>query len=250
MEADDDASRTPQLGNFDHTACYDKGLHPKTKAGRQWCRQMGAASRTSRLYARRETARPIHPPHHPSSDSLVDVSAQDARLVAANRYRPSRIPLLLVAQAPPAAPDRYFYFPQVSSHDDLFRYVVRAVLRIEPTRDDKPQLLEKLAEAGVFLIDLKDDGPVDGQNLDRYVPGLVTRIRALNPENIILIKADVYTAAYESLVAAKLPVVDERIPFPGSGRQREFLAAFDRALTSVRWHPPGHLEVSGPIQLV
>ncbi len=160
-------------------------------------------------------------------------------MAAANRYRPTRIRLLLVAQAPPSAPDRYFYFPHVSSHDDLFRYVVQAVLRIKPTRDDKPQLLEKLAEAGVFLIDLKDDGPVDGQSLDRYVPGLVTRVRALNPENIILIKSDVYTAAYESLVAAGLPVVEERIPFPGSGRQREFLAAVDRALTSVRWHPPG-----------
>jgi hypothetical protein len=36
--------------------------------------------------------------------------------------------LLLVAEAPPAALDRYFYFEDVPRHDSLFRYVARAIL--------------------------------------------------------------------------------------------------------------------------
>jgi hypothetical protein len=62
------------------------------------------------------------------------------------------------------------------------------------------------------------------------VASLVERCRQLQPRAIILIKATVYDAAYRPLREAGLPVIDQRIPFLGSGRQREFLTAFGQAL--------------------
>ena len=64
----------------------------------------------------------------------------------------------------------------------------------------------------MFLIDLKPD-PVDGSPLDSFVPALVRRVRRLNPERVILIKASVYDTAYTPLAAAELPVVDVRVRF-------------------------------------
>jgi hypothetical protein len=142
------------------------------------------------------------------------------------------VKLLLVGEAPPSDPSRYFYFEDVTNQDSLFRYVVRGVLNLEPTRQDKPRLLKRLSDEGVFLVDLKEDPLLQGEDLDQWVSDLVRRVRDLDPSAIVLIKTTVYDAAYSALSEAGLPVVDERIPFPGSGRQREFEAAFARALAA------------------
>lgn len=138
-----------------------------------------------------------------------------------------------MAEAPPGVkpgePERYFYFEDVGKHDDLFRYVVRGVLGDEPTRSDKKELLSKLRDHGVFLIDLKRD-PIDESSLDECVPDLVRRCKRLNPDRIILIKTNVYDVAFSALREANLPVVNERIPFPGSGQQKRFEEAFASAL--------------------
>jgi hypothetical protein len=151
------------------------------------------------------------------------------RREAAAQYRPQEIALLLVAEAPPNSLDRYFYFPDVREHDNLFRYVCRVVLGREPSRGGKRELLEELRDRGIFLIDLKET-PVDGTPLSTYVPALVERCRELVPRRIVLIKVTVYDAAYHQLHAAGMPVSGVRIPFPGSGRQREFLEAFSLAV--------------------
>ena len=151
------------------------------------------------------------------------------RVEAAKRFRPDEVDLLLVAEAPPVALDRYFYFSEVREHDSLFRYVARSLLGREPTRGRKEELLGELRDRGVFLIDLKET-PVDGSPLEAYVPALVTRCRELSPRRIVLIKATVYDAAYVPLKAAGLPVSEVRVPFPGSGRQRQFVDAFARAV--------------------
>lgn len=157
------------------------------------------------------------------------------RKSSARKYQPERIRMLLVAEAPPAALDRYFYFQDVTVQDSLFRYVVRSVLGKEPTRVTKSALLQELHDQGVFLIDLKDD-PSDGRALASHVPDLVTRVTALAPDSVILIKATVYDAAFEALQSQSLPVIDERIPFPGSGRQRQFEEAMARALRRASFH--------------
>lgn len=158
------------------------------------------------------------------------------RLAASERYRPQRIRVLLVAQMPPIAkegdPPRYFYFEEVTKHDDLFRGVVKAVLRIEPDRTNKAATLKRLRDEGVFLIDLKPD-PLDPRPLKDFVPSLVERCRLLCPEHIILIKADVHDAALKTLIAARLPVSEVRIPFPGTGQQTVFAEKMAIALATV-----------------
>jgi hypothetical protein len=162
----------------------------------------------------------------------ISTAAQQVRrrrYRAARQFRPDRIDLLLVAEAPPCSSDRYFYFKNVAAHDSLFRYVTRAILGVEPNRENKPQILSTLRDRGVFLIDVRED-PVDGSPIGDSIPMLIRRIKRLQPARIILIKINVYDAAYSDLAAAGLPVIDERIPFPGSGQQRRFEEAFARAL--------------------
>lgn len=217
--------------NFDHTTCYRDNVHENSKAGRQWCRREGPASRSGRDYAVRNRptvdAAPakLHPQQH--------AEARERRASAARRYQPAAVKLLLVAEAPPGALDRYFYFADVDSQDSLFRYVARSILHVEPTRANKPELLEQLKDRGVFLIDLKQD-PVDGTPLTDHVPDLVERVRRLHAEKIILIKATVHDAAYLALASAGLPVVPERVPFPGGGQQKRFEEAFMHALDKSR----------------
>jgi hypothetical protein len=62
------------------------------------------------------------------------------------------------------------------------------------------------------------------------VPRLLRRVRPLAPAKISVIKTSVYDMIQRPLAEAGLPVVDERVPFPGSGQQRRFEVAFARAL--------------------
>lgn len=182
----------------------------------------------------RTGGRPAPPTRRPRGSTFAKerhaaTAARRRRQRAARKYRPSAIRLLLVAEAPPTALERYFYFEDVREHDSLFRYVVRAILQTDPTRESKRQHLAALRDRGVFLIDLKQD-PLSESTLVDEVPGLIRRVRRLSPEKVILVKATVYDAAFASLRKAGLAVVDERVPFPGSGQQRRFEEAFARAL--------------------
>lgn len=151
------------------------------------------------------------------------------RQQAAEKYRPAAIKTLLVAEAPPSADDRYFYFEEVKSHDWLFRGVAQVVLGRERGGLPKGRCLLRFQEMGLFLIDLKLD-PLDGTPLNAYVPDLVLRCRALSPERIVLIKATVFDVAFDDLAAAGLPVVNQRVYFPSSGQQTRFLQQFAQAL--------------------
>jgi hypothetical protein len=164
-----------------------------------------------------------------SPTSADTKKAREQRARAARKYKPANIKTLLVAEAPPSSTERYFYFEHVRTHDSLFRHVANAILGQTPTRNEKANALAQLRERGVFLIDLCAD-PVDGGPLSTHVPALIRRVRKLAPAKVILIKATVYDNAFAALRDANLPVVDERVPFPGSGQQRRFAAAFERAL--------------------
>lgn len=216
---------------FDHSRCYREGLHPPTKAGRQQCRSSGPASEVGTTF---ETLA-ASPQVLPRDDTAV-ADVRERRAAAAERYRPDKVRLLLVAQAPPDADDRYFYFPDVAQYDGLFRAVVQALLsHAEQTRTNKASLLAELRDRGVFLIDLKPDPIVNSRasrpELRLYVPALLVRIAEVEPERIILIKTDVYDVAYPALAAAGLPVSKVRIPFPSYGQLENFRIAFGRALS-------------------
>jgi|SRR5215218_7009160 len=139
-------------------------------------------------------------------------AARRRRARAARKFRPDIVKLLLVAEAPPSALDRYFYFEDVREQDALFRYVARGLLGVEPTRENKGDLLGRLRDEGVFLIDVSAD-PLSDTPLSELVPDLVRRVKALAPEKVILIKATVHDSAFQALRGAGLPVVDERSRF-------------------------------------
>lgn len=162
----------------------------------------------------------------------------ELRKEAATRFKPETVRLLLVAEAPPSALERYFYFPAVQEHDSLFRYVVRLVLGDEPTRSGKFQHLDALRDAGVFLIDLCESPIRSKAELRDCVAGLVTRVGAIAPEHVILIKSTVFDVAYWPLRKAGFQVSEQKVPFPGSGQQRNFEVVMQYALDSIGWVPP------------
>jgi hypothetical protein len=151
------------------------------------------------------------------------------RRVAASRYRPNRVRLLLIAESPPADAARYFYFDDVTEADDLFEQVAGVMFEEQPTHRKEP-FLRELRRRGVYLIDLKPDAPRHGEPLAPYVAPLVLNIGPLAPEAIVLITADVYDAAYRELKKAGLPVVDVRIPWPATGHEVEFRQRFRQAV--------------------
>jgi hypothetical protein len=164
-------------------------------------------------------------------------AARRRRAAAALRWRPDRVRLLLVAEAPPSALDRYFYFEDVTTHDSLFRHVASGVLGETPTRDKAPYL-EDLRRRGVFLLDLCPDPFTDRREaIPAAVPGLLPRIRRLAPEHVVLVGAAVYDAAYDPLHRAGVPVVGVRLPYPGSGQQRRFAEGFAEALRQAGLSP-------------
>ena len=165
----------------------------------------------------------------PPPTSLLARRALARRQRAALRFKPTRVKLLLVGKTPPEKLARYFYFPEVSEHDWLFRYVSKVMLGRNPGRANKVESLLEFQRRGAFFIDLKPD-PLDNRTLASCAPSLLRRCQALRPERIILIKAAVYDSAYDALVRSELPVHDARVPFPSSGRQREFETEFRRAL--------------------
>jgi hypothetical protein len=162
--------------------------------------------------------------------------ARARRERAAQQFKPETVDLLLVAEAPPSILERYFYFPDVREQDSLFCYVCRGVLGREPTREAKPDLLAELRDRGVFLVDLQEEprDETDEAPLSQFAPHLVERCKALAPGWIVLIKATVFDAAHGALEDAGLPVSSVRVPFPGSGRQKEFEEAFRGALAERR----------------
>lgn len=154
------------------------------------------------------------------------------RLAAAEKYRPKKVRLLLVAEAPPCDTERYFYFEDVDRHDWLFRYVWEGLTSEKPERERKAEHLAELKRLGVFMIDLHETNVSQPKlaQLAPEVPGLVNRCKALKPGRIVLIKSIVHDAAYAALLEAGLPVVDARIPFPASGQQKNFLELFREAV--------------------
>jgi hypothetical protein len=152
--------------------------------------------------------------------------ARRRRAEAAKRYQPKHIDTLLVAEAPPSALDRYFYFEDVQTQDSLFRHVTEMVIGEKPTRDKAPYL-DELKERGWFLIHVAED-PIGSrrEQIPPLVPDLVQRCRELQPERIIVIGAPLYDLVFAELRNAKLPVVDARLPYPGSGQQGRFKDLF------------------------
>ncbi|MDF2047767.1 hypothetical protein P2P98_16510 [Microbacterium sp. Kw_RZR3] len=159
------------------------------------------------------------------------------------RWKPEHVKLLMIAES---APDdrgdlsnrRFFYADRLGA-DNLFRGVVEAmygVAKDDLKRTGKGPWLERLQSDGFFLIDLAPH-PVNAltgqerrRSLIQSVPNCVARAAQLNPDGVVVVKADLYPMLASPLRDAGLTLLqDGPIAFPLGNTRAEFVASFNRA---------------------
>jgi hypothetical protein len=165
------------------------------------------------------------------------MSAIERREQAAARYRPQRTRVLFVAEAPPDSEDRYFYFEEVYDRDYLWLALMKALYGEEfhrPARERtrKAYWLRRFQEDGCQLIDAVKE-PLSGGHSKRVrtiraqKAESVSEAMEIDPRYIVLIKSTVWQALAPAYRDARLRVVNEGpLPFPSSGRQRQFHDVF------------------------
>lgn len=181
--------------------------------------------------------------HNLSMKELTDDISYLKNIYSAARkkYEPNSIRVLIVAEAPPCALDRFFYFEDVKKQDSLFLEVMGVLYPrlkdeyLASGRDTflKESLLEQFKSDGYWLLDLCEiptsisDGPSE-KDTEALIDRIKKKIDKKTP--IILIKSNVYDTCYDTLRANGYQVINERLPFPGSGQQKVFREKFRRAL--------------------
>lgn len=160
---------------------------------------------------------------------------------ARNKYKPSQIKALLVAEAPPDNLDRYFYFEDVPTHDSLFLEIMgvlypgqkAAYLKAGRDATLKAKLLQRFQEDGWWLVNFSEVplGLTNEKKADLlafFLQRLRKYIGAKTP--VLLIKAGLHDLCYPVLLAEGYNVSKERLPFPGSGQQKLFRTGFKNAV--------------------
>src|SRR5271168_4499656 len=141
---------------------------------------------------------------------------------ASRKYRPARIKVLFIAEAPPAYRfERFFYFEQVSEADTLFLEMTKALYPVDTgfvpsrksefqakiVRQRKAEFLERFKRDGFYLIDASEDPmPEDAdttakKNIIRdALPGLRKKVGKLcrgGEVPVILIGGPAYSVCAE-----------------------------------------------------
>jgi hypothetical protein len=164
----------------------------------------------------------------------VDAQARNRRHLAARAHQPKRIRLLLVNEAPPADPDRYFYFVE-GDPDPLFEQVVEVLFEQPAEVGNRSDDLKQLKRRGVFAIELGPEG--SGGKLDEQAGWLAIRAQDLQPERVVLIGENVFRAARKALAAAGLPVVESKVREPSAGQEADFRRELRTALVKAGLEP-------------
>lgn len=156
---------------------------------------------------------------------------------ARTTYLPKKIKWLFIAEAPPAASDRFFYYRDVRSGDSLFLETMRTLYKTakrapaEEIRAQKSEFLEKFQKEGCFLIDVCDVPIKKAENKNVKVRGaahfLEDKLDALRvagqltgETRILLISRTVFDHCHGLLTEAGFNVVNSDVlPFPASGHQ-------------------------------
>ena len=178
-------------------------------------------------------------------DLISDIDfLRNAYSTARHKYRPTNINVLIIAEAPPCALDRFFYFEDVKTQDSLFLEIIGVLYPedkekyLSSGRDTsiKKDILESFKLDGYWLIDLCElPTSLTDESLDSHVPSLLSTLEKYIDKStpIILIKSNVYDICYRPLKAKGYKVINERMPFPGSGQQKIFRQKFRKALDQV-----------------
>ncbi|MBW3538453.1 hypothetical protein KY386_03090 [Candidatus Parcubacteria bacterium] len=165
------------------------------------------------------------------------------------RYKPEKVRILFVAEAPPENTERFFYYEDVPTQDALFVNLIRVLYPeldrkggVNEIRKQKPQLLERFKNDGYYLIDalespmsLKLTPKQRNKLINDRKSALAKEIKQIigsgpfNPEapesGIVLIKATVYDALADYLLLDEhLPVLNVmlKVPFPSHGNAKLF----------------------------
>jgi len=156
---------------------------------------------------------------------------------AKERYRPQNIKLIFIAEAPPCATDRFFYFEDVQKGDSLFLHIIRAVFpdleqwETKQIRARKEELLYRFMEEGYFLDhSVPESIPKGTKPKDKVAiikneqAGLIKRLEKYKAHaKLVLISANVFSLNYELLNNAGFDILNDfKIPYPGSGQQGKF----------------------------
>ncbi len=157
-----------------------------------------------------------------------------------DHHRPDRIGVLLIGESPPdpaGGAKRYFYAPQLTQHDNLYRGVAEAVYGVESVAT-KPSTLKRLQCDGFWLIDAIQ-APVNHRTkaarraaLQAGATVLVRQCLALNPEfGVIVCHGLVYDTVAPMLVSGGIKILhNEALPFPLGNWRARFVAGMRQAL--------------------
>lgn len=159
------------------------------------------------------------------------------------KYRPSKIKFLLVAESPPPAADiqssRHFYRSDKPRRDDrLFVNTIKALypetasLGEQELEPKKEAWLRRFQSDGWYMVEaLSDSQPHETTKKQRQtkigasLPDLIKKITELaEPETkIILVKSNVFDVAAEPLRQAGFAVLNtELLDYPGRFNQRAY----------------------------
>jgi hypothetical protein len=162
--------------------------------------------------------------------------------LAYHKFLPTPVKMLWVLESPPKSdPPRYFYRLELTRYDGLYREMMKC-LGIEPG-DLKIGGLQEFQRMGHFLIDIakcpvdKDNVTLRPQMIKNCSEIFMKEVLSLNPQKILIIKANVYQPALESLAEIRLRsrVVNAGpIPFPSNGHQREFCYEARKILMKIK----------------
>jgi hypothetical protein len=155
----------------------------------------------------------------------------------AYNFLPANIKVLWILESPPKSdPPRYFYRPELTRYDGLYREITKS-LGITPT-NPKTMGLKQFQKLGHFLIDIakcpvdKDNSHLKPLMFENCSDIFRKELINLNPENILIIKSSNYNLINNRLKEMGFGdriINDKPIPYPGSGQQprfREFIAFY------------------------
>lgn len=164
---------------------------------------------------------------------------------ARRKYRPDRINLLFIAEAPPSTTsNRFFYFGSVRTGDSLFLEIMKVLYKddfqsIKELRKRKPEFLKRFKEDGFYLIDACDE-PMNDNNAHAKIkrcrealPFLIKKLKKLATKetSIILISKSVFEACLCFLKENRFNILNKSfLPFPGSGQQKIFRRKLSRLI--------------------
>ena len=166
-----------------------------------------------------------------------------ARATSTQKYRPEKVRILFIAESPPGAPDRHFYFEDVSRADTLWVQTTRALYP-----EEFGETAQERKQKGAWLVRFQQDGywmleavphPIDKKKKETQIrentERVLAEIQAAAPEHVVLIATPVYKVLQQPLVEAGISLPQPlAVPFPGRGQQGKFHAAMQATLAALR----------------